>query len=259
MNKLISKTKIETCDYTWNPSYGCLNNCKFCYAKKFARRFAKNISTNEAFYLLRNGMINQDDLNVVLDVGKKIETKIRDFEPIFLESNFNKEFPQKTQKIFIGSMSEIRFWKKDWILRTFKRIKGYPQHNFQFLTKYPYIYHRLEFPARSWLGFTVTENKDLANGILHIKKLRDFSLTGKYLYFVSIEPILEKINPLDLIFLDWVILGAETGKRKGKVTPEKDWIESIIDYCRDNDIPVYLKDSLKNIYREGIKEFPKIN
>jgi len=178
--------------------------------------------------------------------------------PEWKEKNFNKKFPQKTQKIFVGSMSEIRFWKKDWISKVFKKVRGYPLHIFQFLTKYPYIYHRLEFPPKAWLGFTVTTNKDLANGILHIKKLKDFSLTGKYIYFVSIEPILEEINPLDLIFLDWVILGAETGEyRKGKIIPKKEWIESIVKFCQDNDIPVYLKDSLRGIYPIEIKEFPE--
>ena len=217
------KNKIGWCNLTWNPAIGCRRNCDYCYGREMNRRF---------------GFIKNWD------------------KPEWKESNFNKKFPNKSQKIFIGSMSEIRFWKKDWIFRTFKRIKIYPQHTFQFLTKYPYIYHRLEFPAKSWLGFTVTINKDLANGILHIKKLRDFSLNGKYLYFVSIEPILEKINPLDLIFIDWVILGAETGKRKGRVIPKKGWIESIVKFCQDNDIPIYLKDSLKNIFPERIKEFP---
>ena len=208
---------------TWNPVTGCKNTCEYCYARAMNDRF---------------GFIANWD------------------NPEWREKNFNKKFPQKSQKIFIGSMSEIRFWKGDWLSKVFKKIEGYPQHTFQFLTKYPYIYHRIEFPAKTWLGFTVTVNKDLANGILHIKKLRDFSLTGKYLYFVSIEPILEKINPLDLIFINWVIVGAETGKRKGKVIPKKDWIESIIKFCQDNDIPIYLKNSLREIYPVEIKEFP---
>ncbi|GAG99849.1 unnamed protein product, partial [marine sediment metagenome] len=80
---------------------------------------------------------------------------------------------------------------------------------------------------------------------------------GKYLYFVSIEPILEKVNPLDLIFLDWVIVGAETGKRKGRVIPKKEWIKSLVDYCRENDIPIYLKNSLRGIYPVETKEFPE--
>ena len=218
------KNKIGWCNLTWNPAIGCKRNCDYCYGREMNKRF---------------GFIKNWDI------------------PEWRETGFNKRFPQKTQNIFIGSMSEIRFWKKDWIFRTFKRVKKYPQHNFQFLTKYPYIYHRLEFPAKSWLGFTVTIQKDLSDGTLHILKLRNLSLNGKYLYFVSIEPILEKINPLELILLDWVILGAETGRRSGKVIPKKEWIESIVKFCQDNDIPIYLKDSLKNIYPERIKEFPR--
>ena len=244
------KNKIGWCNLTFNPVWGCLNNCEYCYARKIANfRYKRMIEIEINHYWKKHPTWAW--------TGDYL-SGLKDFRPTFLEAQFNKKFPKKTQKIFIGSMSEIRFWKRDWILKTFKRIKGYPQHIFQFLTKYPYIYHRLGFPAKSWLSFTVTANKDLANGTLHIKKLRDFSLIGKYIYFVSIEPILEKINPLGLIFLDWIILGAETGKRKGRVIPKKEWIESIINYCRENDIPVYLKDSLKEIYPEEIKMFPEV-
>lgn len=219
------KNKIGWCNLTWNPAIGCKRNCDYCYGRAINERF---------------GFIKNWDI------------------PEWRETGFNKRFPNKTQNIFIGSMSEIRFWKRDWLFQTFGKIKRYPQHNFQFLTKYPYIYNRLEFPAKSWLGFTITTNKDLAEGILHIKKLKDINLTGKYIYFTSIEPILEEINPLDLIFIDWVILGAETGEyRKGKIIPKKEWIESIVKFCRDNDIPIYLKNSLKNIFPEEIKEFPE--
>ncbi|GAI63917.1 unnamed protein product, partial [marine sediment metagenome] len=200
-----------------------------------------------------------DDLKVILGIGKKIETKIKDFEPIFLESNFNKEFPQKTQKIFIDSMSEIRFWREEWLLKIFKKIEEYPQHNFQFLTKYPYIYHRYEFPSGSWLGFTVNNMKDLADGIPHIEKVRTMNLSEKYLYYICIEPILEEINPLGILFIDWVILGAETGNRKNKIIPKREWIEKIADYCKRDKIPIYLKGSLRDIYPEEIKEFPKVN
>lgn len=242
------KNKIGWCNTTWNPCWGCLNNCEYCYARGIAHfRYMRMIEIEFNHYRKKHPTWawTGDHLS-----------GLKDFKPTFLEAQFNKKFPEKVQKIFIGSMSEIRFWKKEWLFRVFKKIKKYPQQTFQFLTKYPYIYHHIEFPAKTWLGFTVTINKDLANGILHIKKLRDFSLVGKYLYFVSIEPILEKINPLDLIFLDWVIVGAETGNRRGRVIPKKEWIESIVDFCRDNDISIYLKDSLKNIYPIEIKGFP---
>ncbi len=35
----MNKTKIEWCDYTWNPVTGCLNGCEYCYAKKIVQRF----------------------------------------------------------------------------------------------------------------------------------------------------------------------------------------------------------------------------
>jgi len=185
-------------------------------------------------------------------------SRLKDFKPTFLEAQFDKKFPQKAQKIFVGSMSEIRFWKMEWFFKVFKKIEGCPQHTFQFLTKYSYIYHLLEFPAKSWLGFTVTTNKDLANGIPHIERLRSYSLTGKYLYFISIEPILEEINPLSILFVDWVILGAETGNRKGKVFPKRQWIEKILIYCHKKNIPIYAKDSIVKWHPvfKKYKEFP---
>lgn len=258
MSKLLSKTKIETCDYTWNPLWGCGRrpHCEYCYARTFAKRFGRRMAKLEY-------------KNYVCDVGEDaydvmrwtdgLAQKLRFFRPTFLHSQFNKEFPKKSQKIFVGSMSEIRFWKKEWIKRVFENQILFPEHIFQYLTKYPYVYHHLEFPSGSWLGFTANTIKDLADGIPHLEKVRMMSLPGKYLYYVCIEPILEEINPLGILLIDWVILGAETGNRKNKIIPKKEWIKNIIDYCKRDKIPIYLKDSLKDIYPEEIKEFPKIN
>lgn len=243
------KSKIGWCNATWNPVWGCLNKCPYCYARRIAKIRCELIAGKEYRFLYWNYGLK----NFCRD---EFANRLRHFIPTFIQSNFNTKFPKKSQKIFVGSMSEIRFWKKEWIKCVFESQILFPEHIFQYLTKYPYIYHRLEFPAKSWLGFTATTNKELANGMPHIEKLRSYSLTGKYLYFVSIEPILEKINPLGILFLDWVILGAETGNRKGKIIPRGKWIDDIVLYCRDNNIPIYLKDSLKDIYPVEIKEFP---
>jgi protein gp37 len=135
-----------------------------------------------------------------------------------------------------------------------EKIKQYPQHIFQFLTRYPEVYDRHIFPKNCWLGVTITREKDFERGIPYL------FITSCNITFVSIEPILEYINPgpFSNANIDWVILGAETGKRKGKITPKKEWIENIVDYCKRAKIPIYLKDSLKNIYLEEIKEFPKM-
>lgn len=256
MDKLISKTKIETCDYVFNPVWGCDRrpHCEYCYARTFAKRFGKKMSDIEFESYFH--FANPEDID---NSRNALSNRLINFIPTFLHSQFNKKFPQKTQKIFVASMSEIRFWKKEWIKRVFENQILFPEHIFQYLTKYPYIYHRYEFPPGSWLGFTANTMKDLADGIPHIEKVRMMNLSGKYLYYICIEPMLEEINPLGILFVDWVILGAETGNRKGKITPKKEWIENIIDYCKRDKIPIYLKDSLKDIYPEEIKEFPKIN
>lgn len=35
----MNKSKIEWCDYTWNPVTGCFHKCEYCYARKQAKRF----------------------------------------------------------------------------------------------------------------------------------------------------------------------------------------------------------------------------
>ena len=80
--------------------------------------------------------------------------------------------------------------------------------------------------------------------------------------FVSIEPLLEdlELRRFSRFFLcvDWVIIGAETGRRKNKVVPERKWIEDIVNECRKKNIPVFMKSSLSEIWGEPlIQEFPE--
>lgn len=57
-------------------------------------------------------------------------------------------------------------------------------------------------------------------------------------------------------FAQWVIVGAETGRRKDKVVPEKSWLEAIIKTCIESNITIFMKDSLipivgeENMFRE---------
>ena len=43
----------------------------------------------------------------------------------------------------------------------------------------------------------------------------------------------------------WVILGAETGNRADKVTPRREWVDWITQFCAENEIPVFYKDNLR--------------
>lgn len=59
-------------------------------------------------------------------------------------------------------------------------------------------------------------------------------------------------------FAQWVIVGAETGSRKDKVTPEKSWIDAITKTCIESCIKLFMKDSLIPIVGEEnmFREFP---
>jgi len=76
---------------------------------------------------------------------------------------------------------------------------------------------------------------------------------------VSFEPLHGPIQA-DLSGLEWVIIGAESGNRKGKIEPEEDWVKSVFN-CWPDDLPmpVFMKNNLMPYLPEWsqIKEFPK--
>ena len=170
--------------------------------------------------------------------------------PEWREKSFNKKLPKKPQRIFVGSMSEIYYWDSEWMSKVIYKILGYPQHTFIFLTKYPEIYSNWNFPKNCLLGVTVTDNKRLKPLWQHKGMVR----------FLSIEPLLKEIDigTIDNFEPNWIIVGAETGNREEKAIPKKEWLNVIIDFCNRTGVPLYLKDSLKNIYPVEIKEFPEV-
>lgn len=83
----------------------------------------------------------------------------------------------------------------------------------------------------------------------------DYWFDSQYNVFASVEPILE---PIFLPFAHWIIIGAETGNQKGKITPDRGWIENLCDAASTIDIPVFMKDSLIPVVGEAgmRREFP---
>lgn len=99
-----------------------------------------------------------------------------------------------------------------------------------------------------WYGTTVVspDKRFFWSGLHH-----------SYNTFVSIEPLLIPFDPNgDFTLVDWVIVGAESGNRKDKVTPQKEWIETICEMAKYT--PIFMKDSLIPIVGEENmrREFP---
>lgn len=56
---------------------------------------------------------------------------------------------------------------------------------------------------------------------------------------------------------DWIIIGAETGNRKEKVVPKREWIEHVAETCKISNVPLFMKESLRELMDNDFRqEFP---
>lgn len=256
----MNKSGIEWCDHTWNPITGCRHGCSYCYADKMSLRFCGNMKRNMVqtdqyrmegdLFVLDKPFMNEDGKPVIYPFG---------FEPtlhIYRYDTLDKL--KQGQNIFVGAMADIfGEWIPDsWIEDVLYTCAKHPQHNYLFLTKNPKRYTQYGVPSgkgNMWYGTTVTNSEDME---------RIYQLPNLLNTFASIEPLLEDIdeNISTLKYLNWIIIGAETGHRKEKVIPEFEWIKRIVVEADYNGIPVFMKDSLipivgeKNMRRDYPKE-----
>ena len=151
-----------------------------------------------------------------------------------------------------SSMSDIAFWKPDWMHMVLQKIRQHPEHIFLFLTKDPKAYEKLDFPENCWLGITITRQAEMDELEDYLTCEADVSWSVKRNVFLSIEPILEPVTPT--IMPDWLIIGAETGNRKEKIVPELEWIQNLVFFG----IPVFMKGSLQELWQMPlIQQFPE--
>lgn len=285
-------TKIDWCDTSWNPVTGCLHGCEYCYARRIANRFGGSIrldlppdtswraNRDESEELKKtlmgdfachsNGglhILDEPALNVPVYPAPPSEIEKRSAPyPYYFDPTFHRyklDQPQKWTKprtIFVCSMADLfGEWVPDgWIEEVFKACEAAPWHRYLFLTKNPVRYnrlYRLDLPYLNGAMFGYTLDATQTNEWLEETKLP----YGKDV-FVSIEPIQGEINSyyLDHILkCGWVIVGAETGNRKGIIKPKKEWIDFILRHCEANKIPIFMKESIRGLMGDDFRqEFP---
>ena len=242
----MKKTKIEWCDSTWNPITGCKHGCKYCYARRIAKRFGgfegfgcekdyKKVIEQGEFYLTAPAYIKRGKGGKIAGAPYPF-----DFEPTF--HAYRLDEPQRWTKpktIFVCSMADLfGDWVPDeWIHQVFQACLKSPQHRYLFLTKNPIRYQKLmelgKLPNGEsfWYGSTITTPDD------------EFWVGKEYNTFLSIEPILAPFTPMKLPsdYLNFVILGAMTGPGSKKYIPEKETVDNIV---KSIGSPVFMKDSL---------------
>lgn len=265
-----AKTKIDWADATWNPVTGCLHGCEYCYARKIAERFrAREIYDPECQcqrHLIAHGMLKGTGKPLELDYPWEQKNKDGSitnaaypfgFEPTFHRYKLNE--PQKWKKprnIFVCSMADLfGEWVPDeWIQEVLQACDKAAQHRYLFLTKNPARLCKMAsagiLPCHDnwWFGSTLDN-----------KNAKRFQGGIKYHTFTSIEPLTEHMHVgLGSFGSDeWVIVGAETGNRKDKIAPKREWVENIVEAAQITGMKVFMKESLRGLMGEDFrKEFP---
>jgi len=214
MNIQIGDKGIGWTDATWNPITGCLHNCPYCYARTIANRYRRSFKPEFHAHLL-------DD---------PIKRK-------------------KPTKIFCGSTADnFGDWvPSEWMNAVLDIVRQCPQHTFQFLTKAPQNLAQYNpWPSNCWVGASATDQQMMD------KALKTLTQCDAPIKFVSAEPLLSLIDA-DLSPLDWIIIGAQTGKNAHQ--PDQWWTLKLIHYAAKARIPIFHKDNL--IIKPKRREFPR--
>ena len=276
----MKKTRIDWCDSTWNPVTGCLHGCEYCYARGIANRFAgcDKLSTYTPNCQATWRRVNPDSkpkdaifevdaqcppINIFFDAKKqKVIRRIAPypwgFQPTLRRDKLSEPSNwKKPRTIFVCSMADLfGEWVPDeWIREVFEACGAAPQHRYLFLTKNPARYIRLAKAGK------LPGNENFWYGSTAVHDRMEVYWADEYNTFVSIEPLLERFDCNGMSeansFTDWIIIGAETGNRKGKVIPEKAWVDELAEYAKRSGVPVFMKESLRGLMGDDFRqEFP---
>ena len=199
---------------------GCTIGCPYCYARNNCRRF--HIT---------------DDFSV----------------PEYMERKLRILDTSRPHVWLMTGMSDFSDWKPEWNAEIFERISSNPQHAYIFLTKRP---DKISFSSDDenvWMGVTVTRSSEKRR-IDDLKK----NIKARH-YHVTFEPLFDDIGEIDFEGIDWIVIGTETGNRKGKSYSRPEWVLSIAEQAKAHGIPVFMKEDLLPIMGDErmIQELPE--
>jgi protein gp37 len=217
----MAETQIEWTDATWNPVAGCSivsAGCTNCYAMEMARRLEamgvekyQSLTRRSGKRTIWNGVVREDHQALDSPLGWK-----------------------KPKKIFVNSMSDLfhEGVSDAFIAAVWQVMRATPRHHYQILTKRP---ERMAAIVRDiirdvlpnvWLGTSV----EAAEVTARIDALRTVPARIR---FISFEPLIGPVGPVDLTGIHWAIVGGESGRAARPIRDQ--WIDEIYDQCSIHD------------------------
>ena len=197
----MAESSIEWTQHTWNPVTGCTKvspGCKHCYAETMARRLqAMGAPGYERGFRL------------TLHPGRLQQPLARKTPTTYFVNSMSDLFHDKVPEDFIDQVLDV--------------CRRTPQHTYQVLTKraerLPEFFAARTVPVNLWLGVSVENRR---HGVPRIAALQQVRAAVR---FLSVEPLLEDLGPLDLAGIHWVIVGGESGPRARPMQP--DWADGV--------------------------------
>ncbi len=209
--------------FTWNPiKMRCTPaglECANCWHIRYTERFKASPS-----------------------VSKKVQTAYSGGEPHLAETELDAPLKCKERaKVAVQLMGDLFHAKISpiWMLRIFERIQ-ISDHTFLVLTKrairmrdFVATIMQGELPGNVWMGVSAGTRQAWYERVPILRQIPSL------VRWVSVEPMIEDLETVDLTGISWVVCGAETGPKKRPCRPE--WIDRLRQQCKAASVPFFGK------------------
>lgn len=247
-------TNIAWTDETWNVAVGCTKvseGCKNCY--------------------------------MIRDMSRKPQWANVNGTVTRTTSVFNKPLKlREPSRIFTSSLTDLLHESIDeYRYETFEIMRRCPHHQFQVLTKrierlmdairlaipqarkgglFSLVMWLEEWiegspPANVWIGVSIACNNEM-------HRIDTLGQVPAFIRFVSFEPLIERISNAYRPFVDWIIIGGESGPASGKYKARAChllWINELIHQYKFVEYPasVFVKQFGSDLARNYKLKHPK--